>query len=126
MLNSFWDLLWYTLIVFAFVAYLLILFQIIGDLFRDRTTSPFVRILWLIFLIAVPYLTAFLYILVRGRGMSERHLAAHESARTATDQYIKDVAGSTPAAQIAEARALLDAGTIDQKEYELLKAKALG
>lgn len=125
MLDSFWDLLWYTLIVFAFVAYLLILFQIVGDLFRDRTMSAFARILWLIFLIAVPYLTAFLYILVRGRGIGERHAAAHDAARTATDQYIKDVAGTTPAAQIAEARALLDAGTINTAEYDQLKAKAL-
>lgn len=125
MLDSFWDLLWYTLIVFAFVAYLLILFQIVGDLFRDRTMSAFARILWLIFLIVVPYLTAFLYILVRGRGIGERQAAAHDAARTATDQYIKDVAGTTPAAQIAEARALLDAGTINADEYDQLKAKAL-
>ncbi|GAB6919711.1 SHOCT domain-containing protein [Rhodococcus erythropolis] len=125
MLDSFWDLLWYTLIVFAFVAYLLILFQIVGDLFRDRTMSAFARILWLIFLIAVPYLTAFLYILVRGRGIGERLAAEHHAARAATDQYIKDVAGTTPAAQIAEARALLDAGTITTAEYDTLKAKAL-
>lgn len=125
MLDSFWDLLWYTLIVFAFIAYLLILFQIVGDLFRDRKMSGFARILWLIFLIVLPYLTAFLYILVRGRGIGERHAAAHDAARTATDQYIKDVAGASPAAQIAEARALLDAGTISTTEFDQLKAKAL-
>ncbi|MBH5146370.1 MULTISPECIES: SHOCT domain-containing protein [Rhodococcus] len=125
MLDSFWDLLWYTLIVFAFVAYLLILFQIIGDLFRDRTMPALARILWLIFLIAVPYLTAFLYILVRGRGIGERQAAAHDAARAAADNYIKDVAGTTPASQISEARALLDAGTITTAEYETLKAKAL-
>lgn len=125
MLDSFWDLLWYTLIVFVFVAYLLILFQIVGDLFRDRTMSAFARILWLIFLIAVPYLTAFLYILVRGRGIGERQLAANNAARAANDQYIKDVSGTNPASQIAEARLLLDAGTISTAEFDQLKAKAL-
>lgn len=125
MLDSMWDLFWYTLIVFAFVAYLLILFQIVGDLFRDRSMSAFARILWLIFLVVLPYLTAFLYILVRGRGIGERHAAARDAARAATDQYIKGVAGSSPAAQIAEARALLDAGTISTAEFDQLKAKAL-
>lgn len=120
-----WDLLWYTLTVFFFVAYLLVLFQIIGDLFRDRSMSGLVRVLWIIFLVVLPYVTAFLYILTRGRGIAERQAAAHDSARAATDQYIKDVTGTSPAAQIAEAKALLDAGTISTAEYDTLKAKAL-
>lgn len=125
MLDSMWDLLWYTLTVFFFVAYLLVLFQIIGDLFRDRSMSGLVRVLWIIFLVVLPYLTAFVYILTRGRGIAERQIASHNAARAATDQYIKEVTGASPAAQIAEARALLDAGTITTAEYDTLKAKAL-
>ncbi|AKE92263.1 MULTISPECIES: PLDc N-terminal domain-containing protein [Rhodococcus] len=125
MLDSLWDLLWYTLVVFAFVAYLLILFQVLTDLFRDRSTSAVVKVVWIIFLVVLPYLTAFVYLLVRGRGMSERHAAAHEAAQHAADDYIRKVAGRSPAAEIAEAQALLEAGTITGDEFDRLKAKAL-
>ncbi|AWK71761.1 hypothetical protein CBI38_09295 [Rhodococcus oxybenzonivorans] len=126
MMDSFWDLLWYTLVVFAFVAYLMILFQILGDLFRDRAMSGFTKTLWIIFLIVLPYITAFVYLIARGRGIAERQLEAHNSARQATDRYIREVAGKSAADQIADAKALLDAGTINQAEYDTLKAKALG
>lgn len=125
MLQSIWDLLWYTIIIFAFVAYLLILFQILSDLFRDKDVSAVSRILWIIFLILIPYLTAFLYLIVRGRGMTERHVAAAQSAKAATDSYIREVAGKTPADEIASAKALLDAGTITQAEFDQIKSKAL-
>lgn len=125
MLDSFWELLWYTLLVFAFVAYLIVLFQIIGDLFRDRDTSGWIKVVWIIFLVVFPYLTAFIYVIARGRGMTERAVAAHAAAQHAADEYIKNVAGSTPADAIASAKGLLDAGTITAAEYDQLKAKAL-
>lgn len=125
MLDSFWELLWYTLLVFAFVAYLIVLFQIIGDLFRDRDTSGWIKVVWIIFLVVFPYLTAFIYVIARGRGMTERSVAAHAAAQHAADEYIKNVAGSTPADAIASAKGLLDAGTITAAEYDQLKAKAL-
>ncbi|QNG17356.1 SHOCT domain-containing protein [Rhodococcus triatomae] len=125
MLDSIWDLLWYTIVVFAFVAYLLILFQILGDLFRDKEISAVARIIWIVFLVLIPYLTAFVYLVVRGRGMTERHIEADRSAKDAADSYIRDVAGKTPADEIATAKALLDAGTITQAEFDQLKAKAL-
>ncbi|MGW0042461.1 SHOCT domain-containing protein [Rhodococcus sp. NPDC003348] len=125
MLDSFWELLWYTLLVFAFVAYLIVLFQIIGDLFRDRKTSGWIKVVWIIFLVVFPYLTAFVYLIARGRGMTERSVAAHAEAQEAADAYIKKVAGATPADAIASAKSLLDAGTITPAEYDQLKAKAL-
>ncbi|MFF0816124.1 SHOCT domain-containing protein [Rhodococcus sp. NPDC003318] len=125
MLDSFWDFLWYTLLVFAFVAYLFILFQILTDLFRDHKVSGFVKVVWIIFLIVFPYLTAFVYLIVRGRGMTERTVEANARAKEAADAYIRDVAATTPADAIASAKALLDSGAITQAEYEQLKAKAL-
>lgn len=125
LLNSLWDLFWYTLVIFAFVAYLLILFQVLTDLFRDRSTSALVKVVWIIFLILLPYLTAFVYLLARGRGMATRSTAAHDSAQHAADDYIRKVAGRTPAGEISEAQALLDAGTITGDEFDRLKAKAL-
>ncbi|MDV6277447.1 SHOCT domain-containing protein [Rhodococcus erythropolis] len=125
MLDSFWDMLWYTLIVFAFLAYLMILFHILGDLFRDHAMSGITKTLWIIFLIVLPYITAFVYLIVRGPGMAERQGEAQNSARQATDQYIREVAGKSSAEQITDAKALLDAGTITQTEFDTLKAKIL-
>ncbi|MFC9789033.1 SHOCT domain-containing protein [Rhodococcus sp. NPDC127528] len=125
MLDSIWDLLWYTLVVFAFVAYLLILFQILTDLFRDHAMSAVARILWIIGLILLPYVTAFVYLLTRGRGIAERNRASNLEAKRAADTYIREVAGQSGAGQIADAKALLDAGTISQAEFDQLKAKAL-
>ncbi|MEZ0446257.1 SHOCT domain-containing protein [Cellulomonas sp. ICMP 17802] len=118
----FWLLIWW----FLFFAYLVILFQILGDLFRDRELSGWWKALWIIALIAVPFLTALIYVIARGRGMSERQMAAVQQAKSDTDSYIREVAaGKSPAEHIADAKALLDAGTIDQAEFAQLKAKAL-
>lgn len=124
-LDSLWDLFWYTLIVFVFVAYLLILFQVLADLFRDHSTSAVVKVVWVIFLIVLPYLTAFVYLLVRGKGMAERAASAAEKAQRATDDYIRAAAGRSPASEIAQAQALLDAGTITTDEFARLKSAAL-
>ena len=118
----FWLLIWW----FLFFAYLVILFQIIGDLFRDHELSGWWKALWIIGLIAVPFLIALIYIIARGKGMAERQLAAVQQAKSDTDSYIREVAaGKSPAEHIADAKALLDAGTIDQNEFAQLKAKAL-
>lgn len=125
MLSSLWDLFWYTLMVFAFVAYLVILFQVLTDLFRDRNTSAIIKIVWVIFLVVLPYLTAFVYLIARGRGMAERSNAAHEKARSAADDYIREVAGRSPAAEIGEAKALRESGAITDEEFEQIKRKVL-
>ena len=72
---SFWDIVWFIIISFAFVAYLMVLFSIIGDLFRDQEMSGWVKALWIIALIVVPFLSAFIYIVARGKGMAERKMA---------------------------------------------------
>lgn len=122
---NFWDFIWYTLVVFAFIAYLMILFSIIGDLFRDRALGGGYKALWIIFLIVAPYLAALIYLIARGKGMAERQLEHAQAAQAATDAYIRQAAGSGPAGDIASAKALLDAGTITADEFEKLKKKAL-
>jgi ABC-type multidrug transport system fused ATPase/permease subunit len=117
----FWLLIWW----FLFFAYLVILFQIIGDLFRDHVLSGWWKAVWIIFLIVAPFLTALIYIIARGKGMAERQMQAVQQAKSDTDSYIREVAGKSPAEHIADAKALLDAGTIDQNEFAQLKAKAL-
>ncbi|MGV9611470.1 SHOCT domain-containing protein [Nocardia xishanensis] len=125
-MDSFWDLLWYTIIVFAFVAYLIVLFQILLDLFRDHTVSGLGKTLWVIVLILLPYLSAFVYLIVRGRGMAERARQMQLEAKQSTDEYIRQVAGKSPTEQITEAKSLLDAGVITAAEFEQLKGRALG
>jgi len=108
-----------------FVAYLLILFQIVGDLFRDSELGGGSKALWLICLIFLPMLTALVYVIVRGNGMANRQRAAMQRSKAEAEDYIRQVAGKSPAEQIADAKALLDAGTINQDEFAKLKAKAL-
>ncbi|VEG58231.1 integral membrane protein [Mycolicibacterium aurum] len=127
MWDSFWDYLWSAVVIFAFIAYLMILFNILADLFwRDHKTSGLVKAVWVIFLIVLPYLTALVYLIVRGKGMAERAREQALQAKQQTDDYIRDAAGRSPAQEIADAKALLDAGTISQGEFDALKAKALG
>lgn len=123
---SFWDVVWFILITYALVALLMVMFSIITDLFRDKETSGFVKAVWIFALIFVPIVTSLVYLVVRGKGMSERSLRHAESMKQAQDAYIREVAGKqTPTDQIAQARAMLDAGVISQPEYERLKEKAL-
>ena len=126
-MNSFWDFFWLLIWTFFLVMYLMILFHIIGDLFRDKDLSGWWKALWIIFLIIFPFLAAFIYLIARGRGMAERQAGEMRKAQVATDQYIKSVAsqGSSPADQIASAKSLLDSGAITQEEFEQLKVKAL-
>ena len=125
-MNSFWDWFWLLVWTFFFVCYLMVLFQIIIDLFRDRDLSGWWKALWIIFLIIFPFLAALIYLIARGRGMGERHAGEMRRAQAASDQYIQSVAGrSNPAEQIASAKSLLDSGAITQEEFDKLKAKAL-
>ncbi len=121
-----WDFLWHFLIIFGWIAYLLVLFQILTDLFwRDHETSGFLKAVWVLFLIVFPWLGALVYLLARGKGMAARAQAAAMAAKQQTDDYIREAAGRSPAQEIADAKALLDSGTISQAEFDSLKAKAL-
>jgi hypothetical protein len=125
-MDSFWDFFWLLIWGFFFVYFLMILFQIIGDLFRDRDLSGWGKALWIIALVFIPFLSALIYLVVRGKGMAERNAAAFRTAQASTESYIKDVASTGNAAeQIATAKGLLDQGTITTAEFEQLKAKAL-
>jgi hypothetical protein len=124
-MSNFWDIFMLMVSTFVFVAYLVVLFHIVVDLFRDPEMGGGTKALWIIGLILIPLLTSLIYILARGRGMAERQRAAVKSARDETDAYIRNVAGKSPAEQIADAKKLLDAGTINGDEFARLKAKAL-
>ncbi len=123
---EFWDFFWLLIWSFFFVMYLMVLFHIFGDLFRDRELSGGAKALWTIGLILVPFLVMLIYLIVRGRGMAERQAGAIRQAQAETDRYIQSVASSSsPTDQISSAKSLLDSGSITQAEFDQLKATAL-
>ena len=123
--GSFWDIIWWFLWIFVFVAYLFVLFAIIGDLFRDHKLNGWWKAVWIIFLLFLPFITALVYLIARGKGMAERARDQAMAAKRETDDYIKHAAGRSPAQEIADAKNLLETGTISQAEFDTLKAKAL-
>ncbi|NTV86262.1 MAG: SHOCT domain-containing protein [Burkholderiaceae bacterium] len=125
-MSNFWDLILLMLSTFVFVAYLLVMFQIIGDLFRNTEMGGGSKVLWIIGLIFLPWVTALVYIIANGGEMAKRQRQAMERAKSDTDAYIRQVAGKSPVEQIADAKTLLDAGTISAEEFAKIKAKALG
>ena len=124
-MQNFWDFVWIVIVSFVFVAYLMVFFRILVDLFGDHDLSGWFKAIWIIALIFVPFLTALIYLIARGRGMAERQMAAARQAQSQTDAYIQQVAGKSPAENIADAKALLDSGAITQADFDKLKAKAL-
>ena len=125
---SFWDIVWFIVIFFAFATYLLVLFSIVADLFRDPQVSGGMKALWVVCLIFFTFITAIVYLIVRGRGMNERSTQKYAEARQAQEDYVRSVAGASSTSapeQIAKAKELLDAGTISADEFAALKAKAL-
>ena len=119
------GVLWSMLVFFLWVAWFMLLFHIIGDVFRRRDASGLNKTLWLIFILFVPFLGTFVYVIANSDDMARRNVEQMEAARSETDSYIRSVADSGPAAEIERAKALLDTGAISQAEYDAIKAKAL-
>ncbi|HEY5223685.1 MAG TPA: SHOCT domain-containing protein [Microbacteriaceae bacterium] len=102
-----------------------IFITVIIDVFRDPALNGWAKALWVLFLVFLPFLAAFIYLIARGRSMSARRAGEHGQAQAEANEYIRTVAGSSPAAEIEKAKGLLDSGVITQAEFDSLKAKAL-
>ncbi len=120
---SFGDVLWTTFVIFVWAMFLVILINVLIDLFRSRDLSGWMKAIWVLVLVVLPLIGVLIYLIARGGGMAQR--AAEAQQRDVAQ--LKQVMGSTatPADQIAQAKALLDSGAIDQAEYGKLKAQAL-
>lgn len=123
--ENFWDIFWWFFLVYAFIAFLWALFAVIGDLFRDDTLSGWWKAVWILFLVFVPLLGVLVYLIARGRGMTERSMERARANREASDAYIRSVAAASPSDEISKATALRDSGTISADEFERIKTKAL-
>ena len=123
---EFGQFLWSLLLIFFMIMYFMILFSVVIDLFRNHQMCGFAKALWIIFLIFIPLISLLVYVIVYGKGMAERQQSAVVQAQQEQDAYIKQVAGTSPAEQIAQAQQLLNSGAISQDEFDKLKSKALG
>ena len=123
----FLNIFWTTVIIFIFFAWLMLLFRVFADIFRRHDTGGLSKVLWCIFVIAVPFLGVFIYLLATGREMGQRDVDQAQAAQQQFDNRIRAAAADTsnPAAQIERAKALFDSGAITQTEFDALKAKAL-
>ena len=124
---DFGDFLWSLLIFYFIFFYFMILFRVIGDLFSNKEASGLNKTLWLLFLLFLPFLALFIYLITNGQGMTERAMARAAEQNAAQQDYIRQVAGAgdDPATKITKAHDLLTAGAISQAEFDALKAKAL-
>lgn len=114
------------LVFFAFIIWFWILITVFADIFRRRDTSGGSKVLWCIFVILLPYLGVFIYLIANHEGMAERNIKQAQAQQAQMDQYVKSVAGSGgAAAEIEKAKGLLDSGAITQAEFDSMKSKAL-
>ena len=124
----FLDILWTMLIFFLWIAWFWILITVFADIFRRHDTSGFGKVLWLIFVILVPFLGVFVYLIANHDGMTKRNIERMQNQQAQMDDYVRSVAagGGGAAAEIEKAKGLLDSGAISQAEFDSIKAKALG
>ena len=121
----FLDVLWTMLIFFVWVSWFILLFHVIGDVFRRRDASGWSKTIWLLFVLFVPFIGVFSYLIVNGDEMARRKVEAAEAAKGEMDEYVRSVAGGGAAAEIERAKSLLESGAISQAEFDAIKTKAL-
>jgi hypothetical protein len=120
----FLDVLWSMLIFFLWISWFMLLFHVIGDIFRRRDASGGKKTLWLIFVLFVPFLGTFAYLIANSDDIARRNADQAAAAKGEMDDYVRSVAGGS-AGEIEKAKGLLDSGAITQAEFDSLKAKAL-
>jgi hypothetical protein len=120
-LQVFWSMLWF----FLFFMWIMLVFRVFGDLFRDQETGGFAKVLWIVFIIALPFLGVFVYLVARGNKMAEREVAAVQAQDQAARQYIKEAAGVSAADELQRLSELKDKGVISDAEFASLKAKLI-
>lgn len=125
---NFWEFFWLIVASFIFFAYLMMLFSIFADIFRDHELGGWGKALWSVFLILLPVFGALIYLIARGSGMAQRSAKQAQEYQQAQADYVRSVAqgaSASPAEQVAQAKQLLDSGAISPAEFDSIKAKAL-
>jgi putative oligomerization/nucleic acid binding protein/phospholipase D-like protein len=121
----FLDVFWTMMIFFLWVLWFWLLFTVFADVFRRHDISGWGKAGWLIFTILLPFLGVFVYLISQGQGMTERNVERAQAQQTQFDSYVRETAGGGAAAEIENAKKLLDSGAITEPEFQALKQKAL-
>ncbi len=123
----FLNILWSTLIFFAWVIFIWIAVVVLIDVFRRHDISGWAKAAWVIFVVILPWVGVLVYLIANHDGMNERRAKENQAAQSQFDDYVRQAAGSGgPASEIEKAKQLLDSGAITQAEFDSIKAKALG
>jgi ABC-type multidrug transport system fused ATPase/permease subunit len=122
---SIWEAIWLIFVTFVFITVLMMLFSVIVDLFRDDSLSGWGKAGWIIVLIVLPFLGLLIYVIARGKGMSERSFKQQVDAKESFDTYVRTVSAGGPASELEKANALHLAGKLSDEEFSQLKAKIL-
>lgn len=125
LLSNFWDIFVWFLWGYIFVAYLFTLVLVLGDIFRDSSLNGWLKAVWIIFLVFVPFLTVLVYVIARGKGMGERNSSRAATVPEPDDYRPRIIPPASPSDEITKAQALLAAGSITESEFAALKARAL-
>jgi len=120
----FWSMLWF----FLFFIWIWLLITVFADIFRSHDMGGFAKAIWVIFVIFLPYLGVFVYLIARGHKMQEHAMEAAKANDQAMRAYVRDAAGTSasPAEELSRLNDLKNQGVIDDAEFERLKAKAIG
>jgi Phospholipase_D-nuclease N-terminal/Short C-terminal domain len=122
----FLDVLWTMIVFFLWIAWFWLVILVVIDIFRRHDAGGGKKVLWLVFILFVPFLGVFVYLIANADDMARRRAAEVQTAQVQTDEYIRSVASSGgPAAEIERAKGLLDSGAITQAEFDAIKTKAL-
>ena len=119
----FLEFLWAMIVFFAWVAWIWIAITCFIDIFRRHDIGGWHKAAWIVFIIVIPFLGVLVYLIAQHDAMRERSVKQAQAQQAAFDSYVKETAGGS-AAEIAKAKELLDAGTINQAEFDAIKAKA--
>jgi hypothetical protein len=122
LLGVFWTMLWF----FLWFAWLILLFRVFADVFRSGDMGGFAKALWIIFVIVVPFLGVLVYVIARGKSMTQRDLDNARASQQAFDDYVRQTAGSSSSAdELTKLAALRDQGVLSEAEFAAQKAKLL-
>jgi hypothetical protein len=123
---TFGDVMWTMFVFFAWILFFWMLFGVFGDLFGRHDISGWAKAGWTVFVIILPFLGIFVYLISQGKGMGERAQQRAQSQQAQVDNYVRSVASSgSPTEEIAKGKELFDSGAISQAEFDQLKARAL-
>ena len=125
----FLDIMGTMLVFFAWVIWFWLLITVFADIFRRHDIGGGAKVLWMIFVIVLPFLGVFIYLIAESKGIAERNEARAQAEKAQFDAYVQNAAvqggGGGAAAEIEKAKGLLDSGAITQAEFDALKSKAL-